>query len=76
MADRDFKIEVDPEGINKRGGQHVGILVTEVRVTHIASGLMAQCGTFRSIHKNKEVAMSMIEWGIADLIGSKRYVGK
>ena len=43
------------------GGQHAGSPRTEIRVTHIPSGIIAQCGASRSQHKNKMVAVEMIE---------------
>lgn len=43
------------------GGQHAGSPVADIRVTHIPSGIFAQCGACRSQHKNKEIAMEMIE---------------
>lgn len=47
-----------------QGGQTVGCLTYPVRVVHTPTGLVAECGYERSQHRNKEVAMSMIEWGL------------
>ena len=49
----------------KPKGQQIGVPVSDIRVTHIATGIMAQCGVHRSQHKNKEIAVEMIEWAIA-----------
>ena len=46
------------------GGQHVGTPHCTVRVVHIPTGLVAECGYQRSQHKNKETAMQMIEWAL------------
>lgn len=46
------------------GGQHVGTPVYPVRVVHVPTGLVAECGYERSQHKNRETAMQMIEWGL------------
>lgn len=46
------------------GGQHAGVPVTDIRITHIPTGLIAQCGEMRSQHKNKQVALEMLEWGL------------
>lgn len=46
------------------GGQHVGGTNWPVRVVHEPTGLIAECGYERSSYKNREVAMSMIEWGL------------
>ena len=43
------------------GGQHAGTPPMEVRVTHLPTGLVAQCGAARSQHINKMVATEMIE---------------
>ena len=43
------------------GGQHAGVPASSIRVTHIPSGVMAQCGACRSQFKNKAVAVEMIE---------------
>jgi protein subunit release factor A len=43
------------------GGQHAGTPASSIRVTHIPSGVMAQCGACRSQHKNKTIAIGMIE---------------
>jgi protein subunit release factor A len=47
-----------------KGGQHVGAAPTGVRVLHEPTGLVAECGYERSQLKNREVAFSMIEWGL------------
>ena len=47
-----------------KGGQHVGTQNYPIRVTHVPTGLVAECGYHRSQHKNKETAMQMIEWGL------------
>ena len=47
------------------GGQHAGCNVADVRVTHVPTGIMAQFGEHLSQHKNKQVAMEMVEWGLA-----------
>lgn len=44
-----------------KGGQHVGDGPYGVRIEHIDSGLVACCMTSRSQHKNREIAMHMIE---------------
>ena len=70
LLDVDLKIEgiYTETGTTERpGGQHVGMPATEIRVTHIPTGLIAQCGWHRTQHKNKAVAISMIEWGIGEI---------
>lgn len=43
------------------GGQHAGSPAADIRVTHLPSGIFAQCGVSRSQHKNKMIAVEMIE---------------
>lgn len=42
-------------------GQIAGTPATAVRITHIPTGTMAQCGHNRSQFKNKQDAMLMLE---------------
>jgi protein subunit release factor A len=51
-------------GHEGKGGQHVGSAPAGVRVLHEPTGLVAECGYERSQLKNREVAFSMIEWGL------------
>lgn len=36
-----------------------------IRVTHKPSGLVAQCGTNRSQHKNRTICLEMLEMGLS-----------
>ena len=57
----------DDTGTKQRpGGQHAGSPPTSIRITHIPTGLMAQCGG-RSQHKARKVAMAMLEYGLLEL---------
>lgn len=47
------------------GGQHVGI-ATGVRVEHLPTGTIAIVQTHRSQHKNKAIAVRMIESALTD----------
>lgn len=65
-----YKIEVIYRGTGTTqspGGQHAGSPPSDVRVTHLHTGIMAQCGEARSQHKNKQIAMEMVEWALASL---------
>ena len=46
------------------GGQHAGSPPSAVRITHVPTGIMAQCGEHRSQHKNRITAMEMVHWGL------------
>ena len=45
------------------GGQQVGTW-SGIRVTHLPSGLTAECKTERSQHRNRQIAMDMILGGL------------
>lgn len=45
----------------------VGTISTRVRVTHIPTGLIAECDNGRSQGKSKRIAESMIEWGLVEM---------
>lgn len=65
MSADDFKVEaVYPR---PPGGQQVGMRPVDVKVTHIPTGIYAVSGYERSQHKNRTVAMRMVEYGLAEL---------
>ena len=49
------------------GGQHAGSPPMFVRITHIPTYIVAECGFERSQFKNKKVAMCMIEMALAEI---------
>ncbi len=65
MKPESLKIETIDR--HPKGGQHCGVQPPGVKVTHLPSGLTASCDCERSQLKNRNVAMSMIEWGMAEL---------
>ena len=58
----EYQIECWPP--RQTGGQVAGGVQNGVRITHFASGLQAVCTDERSQHRNREIAMAMIEGGL------------
>lgn len=59
-----LKIEIWPPRENK-GGQTVGDSRMGVRIEHLPTKTVAIVENSRSQHKNRTVAMEMIEWALS-----------